>query len=212
MKLRDATPFIPESTSLRRLAEAANACQGCDLYRDATQAVFGSGSRQAALMLVGEQPGDREDLEGKPFVGPAGAVLDRALDDAAIRREETYVTNAVKHFKHTDRGKRRIHERPNRGEVEACHPWLAREVAVVRPAVLVALGAVAAQAIFGPQFRLLAMRGRIRKTPSGDPALATIHPSAVLRAEEADRNGLYAMLVADLRMAARAAAARAIPA
>jgi DNA polymerase len=206
-----AAKFIPDTTSLARLAEAAQGCRGCDLFRGATQAVFGAGAPRSALLLVGEQPGDQEDLAGKPFVGPAGLLLDRALEEAGIRRADAYVTNAVKHFKFQPRGKKRIHQKPNAAEIEACRPWLSRELQIVRPRLIVCLGATAARTVFGPSFRLLAQRGRVfeprvelKKVVAR--ALATIHPSAALRApEESARRELFRTLVRDLKTAARAA-------
>lgn len=216
---RSAADFLPERTDLTALRQAAKSCQGCDLYRDATQTVFGAGDPEARVMLVGEQPGDVEDRRGAPFVGPAGGVLDRALSDAGIDRTKTYVTNAVKHFKFVpaERGKRRLHKTPTRTEIVACRPWLSAEVAAVRPELLVCLGASASKAVFGPAFRLTKQRGVLLPPPTeelviGEPEaggdqrpaafLATIHPSAVLRA--LDRDEAYAGLVADLRVAADA--------
>ena len=206
-----AESFIPSTSSLSRLAAAADACRGCALYRNATQAVFGEGPRSSALFLVGEQPGDQEDREGRPFVGPAGGLLDRALAEAGVTKSRVYVTNAVKHFKFEPRGKRRIHQKPNAAEVEACRPWLYREIEIVAPRLLVCLGATAARSILGSGFRLLAHRGRVLETPAplraiAPRALATIHPSAALRApDEAGRRRLFGMLVRDLKTAARAA-------
>lgn len=197
-----AEPYIPATSSLRRLAVAAQACRGCDLYRDATQAVFGSGPESAPLMLVGEQPGNSEDLEGVPFVGPAGDLLARALEQAGIVRGEVYVTNVVKHFKHERQGTRRIHKTPNRTEIEACRPWLFREIEIVAPTVLVCLGATAAKALFGPGFRLMEEHGRsVPSTLAPGGALATIHPSAVLRARDEQSRRLFALLVEDLAIA-----------
>jgi len=213
-RFEGAAAYIPDTSSLPRLAAAVRSCRGCDLYRNATQAVFGAGARGSALLLVGEQPGDQEDLAGKPFVGPAGLLLDRALEEAGIPRAETYVTNAVKHFKFEPRGKKRIHQKPNAAEVEACRPWLYRELEVVRPRLLVCLGATAARTVFGPSFRLLAQRGRLLEpVPAlkdvAPRALATIHPSAALRApEESTRRELFRTLVRDLKTAARAAHGR----
>ena len=186
----------------RRRAEG---CQACELWRNATQTVFGEGRPGAPLMLVGEQPGDREDLAGHPFVGPAGRVLDEALAEAGIEREDAYVTNAVKHFKWTARGKRRIHGKPNRQEVTACRPWLAAELAAVGPEVVVALGATAAQALLGPAFRLTQHRGEdLAGTGIAPHVLATAHPSSVLRVPDpAGRAEARAALVADLAVAAR---------
>lgn len=184
------------------LAEEAAACRACDLWRRATQTVFGDGPADARLALVGEQPGDEEDLAGRPFVGPAGRLLDDALDAAGLDRRELYVTNAVKHFKWRARGKRRIHDRPNHTEVAACHRWLDEELAVLPDeAVVVALGAVAGQALFGPSFRVGASRG-VDLELAGHPVVATLHPSAVLRSRTPeDREDAYAALVEDLRRA-----------
>jgi uracil-DNA glycosylase family protein len=201
---------VPEHASLRELAAAAQNCQGCELYERATQTVVGAGRGRARVLLVGEAPGDVEDREGEPFVGPAGKVLDRAFDDSGLQRNELYVTNAVKHFrwKSTAGGKRRIHEKPAARHVSACHPWLDAEIKAVRPSIVVALGAVAAQSLFGPSFRLTRHRGELLDWPaendaSVEAALVTIHPSAVLRAGS-DRDKMYAGLVADLRLASRA--------
>jgi DNA polymerase len=202
-----AAPYVPKTSSLRRLEAAVDGCRGCDLYRHATQGVFGAGPRSASMMLVGEQPGDREDLEGLPFVGPAGALLDRALVDAKIDRRNVYVTNVVKHFKFTRTGKRRIHQTPDSGEIEACRPWLFKELEIVEPSVLVCLGATAAKAAFGSSFRITRSHGRLLESKLASKTLATIHPSAALRApDSAGRRRLYRQLVDDLRVAARAAA------
>jgi uracil-DNA glycosylase family protein len=187
--------------TLEELRAAAAECTACDLYKFATQVVFGEGSANASVMLVGEQPGDREDIEGRPFVGPAGKLLDRALDDAGIDRSQTYVTNAVKHFKWTARGKRRIHQKPNWGEIAACRMWLDAELGVVAPRILVALGATAAQALYGKQFRVTKQRGVPIESPLAEIAIATIHPSAILRAD--DRDAEYAGFVDDLKVVAR---------
>lgn len=210
-----ARPFVPDTTDLDRLAEAARDCQGCDLYRDATQTVFGQGGSGARLMLIGEQPGDAEDRAGEPFVGPAGRLLDDVLADAGVDRSTAYVTNAVKHFrwKSTDPGRRRIHQSPTRGQIVACSPWLVSELAAVDPQVVVALGASAGKALFGPDFTISAHRGApLVWPPDTGPfaadarprrALATIHPSAVLRARDAaERATARDGLVADLRRAA----------
>jgi uracil-DNA glycosylase len=210
-----AEGFIPRTSSLARLASAANRCRGCDLYRFASRAVFGEGPRTSAIVLVGEQPGDQEDRTGRPFVGPAGGLLDRALVEAGMERTRVYVTNAVKHFKFVPRGKKRIHQKPGASEIEACRPWLYRELEVIRPGLLVCLGASAARAVLGPRFRLLERRGRVLATPAplgsvAPRALATIHPSAALRAPEAaERRRLFRLLVADLKVADRAASAPA---
>jgi uracil-DNA glycosylase len=186
---------------LHRLATEAAGCQACDLYRNATQTVFGRGAAGARILLLGEQPGDQEDKAGEPFVGPAGRILDKALEEAGISRGDVYVTNAVKHFKWTAKGKRRIHQRPSAREVAACKQWLEAELAAVDPGVLVILGATAGQALFGSKFRVGAARGELLEF-EGRAVIATIHPSAVLRVQEpADRDEQYAGLVADLRRA-----------
>jgi uracil-DNA glycosylase family protein len=194
--------------SLRALAEAEAACTRCPLYRDATQAVPGAGPRQARFMLVGEQPGDKEDLAGKPFVGPAGRMLDQALADAGIARDETFVTNAVKHFKHEMRGKRRLHKRPNNYEIERCKIWLDRERELVEPTIIIALGVTATRSLTGKTVTI----AKMRKTPvdmaDGTRLVVTIHPSALLRIkDEADKRAAYGEFVTDLK-AAKAAARR----
>jgi DNA polymerase len=186
--------------NLDQLREEAAGCTACDLYKSGTQTVFGEGAEHADVMLVGEQPGDKEDVEGRPFVGPAGRLLDKALEDAGIDRSQTYVTNAVKHFKWVARGKRRIHQKPNWSELAACRPWLDAELEVVQPRVLVALGATAAQSLFGRQFRVTKQRGVPVETDLAEVAIATIHPSAILRAD--DRDAEYAGFVDDLRVVA----------
>jgi uracil-DNA glycosylase len=197
-----AEPFVPKGArSLTALADAGQKCQGCPLYLNATQAVFGSGPRTARVVLVGEQPGDVEDREGDPFVGPSGHLLDRALLDVGLDRREVYLTNAVKHFKFTLRGKRRFHDKPNRAEITACHPWLEAELDMIQPAFVAALGATAAQALLGPNFRVTKERGQIIEV--GDRKfLATVHPSAVLRSPQRDED--YAGLVRDLAVLAEA--------
>jgi DNA polymerase len=198
-----AADFVPDSRSLKALRRAAADCHGCHLYKDATQTVFGAGPRNAALMLVGEQPGDREDMEGKPFVGPAGRVLSEALERAGIEAGEIYLTNAVKHFKWTSRGKRRLHQTPLVGEIEACKPWLMAEIEAVSPTGLLALGATAGRAIFGAKIRVTKDRGRLLESPLAPVAALTIHPSAVLRQRErTEREEALAALVADLRFLA----------
>lgn len=198
-----AEAFVPKTSDLGELRVAAASCKGCDLFRNATQTVFGAGPPTAAVVFVGEQPGDQEDLKGAPFVGPAGEVLDRALSEAGIPRHEVYVTNAVKHFKFERRGARRIHQNPNTSEIGACRPWLEAELAIVRPKVLVCLGATASKALLGPQFRLLKERGRFLKTRWAPKLLATYHPSAALRAEdEAGKEKIYQILLSDLRLVA----------
>lgn len=203
-----AADWVPERPTLKRLITAVQDCRGCELYRDATQAVMGRGDPGAGLMLLGEQPGDREDREGEPFVGPAGGVLDKALAEAGIAPETVYTTNVVKHFRFRTVGKRRIHLSPTRGQVTACAPWLGAELDVVRPAGVVLLGGTAGQALYGSSFRVGKARGRVIDWPEGMPAsdpapwvVATIHPSAVLRARD-DRDKAYDGLVADLRVAA----------
>ena len=189
--------------SLGELREAAAGCRACDLWKNATQTVFGEGYQGARIMLVGEQPGDREDIEGKPFVGPAGHLLDRALEEAGIDRRSVYVTNAVKHFRWTSRGKRRLHEKPNAQQIRACRPWLESEIAIVKPHIVVLLGATAAQSVMGPGFRVSRQRGEVMASPLGVPVLATVHPSSILRAtDDASRDVALASFVADLRVAA----------
>lgn len=200
-----AAPYVPATASLTRLRRAAQSCEGCPLYQDATQTVFGAGPRDARLVLVGEQPGDQEDHAGEPFVGPAGRLLDSALEEAGIDRTTTYVTNAVKHFKFRPAGKRRIHATPDTFEVAACKPWLLAELSLLSPDVVVLLGATAAKALLGPSFRVTKSRGVLISAPTGSgQLLATLHPSAVLRAD--DRAAAKAGLVADLRVAASAVA------
>ena len=200
MQALSAEPFVPDSRDLDGLREAVQHCEGCDLYKNATQAVLGAGPPGAAAMLVGEQPGDQEDLAGKPFVGPAGKVLDEALAAVGIARGEVYVTNAVKHFKWEPRGKRRLHQKPTLGEVRACRPWLEAELAVVKPRGIVCLGATAAQSLMGPQFRITRDRGQFFETDWAEWLTATLHPSAILRMPDRDqREEARAQLVADLR-------------
>jgi len=198
-----AAEYVPEHTSLAALREAVQGCRGCPLYADATQAVFGEGAALAEVLLVGEQPGDREDLAGRPFVGPAGRLLDEALAEAGIDRSHAYVTNAVKHFKWQGRGKRRIHQKPTWSESVACRPWLEAELAAVRPRVVVALGATAAQSLLGKDFRVTKQRGEAVDSPLAEHVVATVHPSSILRQrdEEARRVELAAF-VDDLRVVA----------
>jgi len=195
-----AAPFVPPTTDLDALRDAAAQCRGCPLWEPATQVVFGRGATTARLMLLGEQPGDVEDQKGVPFVGPAGRLLVQALDEAGVDRSDVYVTNAVKHFKFVARGKRRIHATPDTWEVAACRPWLHAELAAVRPELVVLLGATAAKTVFGPSFRVTQSRGVVLDwpEPDGPRAVATIHPSAVLRAD--DRDSALAGLVGDLRV------------
>jgi DNA polymerase len=199
-----AAEYVPERLSLPTLREAVQGCRGCPLYADATQAVFGEGAAHAEVMLVGEQPGDKEDLAGRPFVGPAGRLLDEALAEAGIDRSRAYVTNAVKHFKWRGRGKRRIHQKPTWSESVACRPWLEAELAAVRPRVVVALGATAAQSLLGKDFRVTKQRGEPVDSPLAEHVVATVHPSSILRQrdEEARRVELAAFLD-DLRVVAK---------
>jgi uracil-DNA glycosylase len=203
----DAAELIPDRPTLPRLREVAGGCKACGLWRSGTQTVFGAGPRRARLMLVGEQPGDQEDRAGKPFVGPAGRILDQALEAAEIPRGDAYVTNAVKHFKwKAGRGKRRLHQRPDAAEVRACRPWLEAELAVVRPRLLVLLGATAAQSLLGPAFRVTRERGRLLDSDLAPLVTATVHPSSILRGEPEERADAMAALVSDLRGAGQALA------
>ena len=199
-----ALQLIPDQLSLPSLREAAASCQACDLHETGTQTVFGEGAVGATVMFVGEQPGDREDLAGKPFVGPAGHLLDEALTRAGIDRDRVYVTNAVKHFKWKPQGKRRLHQKPNATEIAACRPWLDAEIATVRPRLIVCLGATAAQALLGASFRVSIDRGRVMERPGLPPIIATVHPSAILRApDEESRHAEMEAFVADLTIVAR---------
>ena len=201
---RSAAPFVPKTTSIRTLSAAAHECRGCDLYKTATQIVFGAGPARARVVFVGEQPGDQEDRQGAPFVGPAGALLDKALEDAGIARADVYLTNAVKHFKWEPRGKRRIHKKPRASEIKACRPWLEAELRAVKPQIVVCLGATAAQSVLGPQFKLMQNRGRVLEG-EGRAVVATIHPSAVLRSPDSEgRRAAYESLVTDLKVVAKA--------
>jgi uracil-DNA glycosylase family protein len=201
----DATPFLPERHSLKALREAAAECRGCHLWRPATQTVFGEGRKSSRVMLVGEQPGDREDRAGHPFVGPAGRELDRGLEAAGIAREDAYVTNVVKHFKFEERGGRRIHQTPKRFEIDACRPWLDEELAVVEPEALVLLGATAAKALLGSSFRVTQHRGELLDSELAPIVAATFHPSAILRApDDPARAEQREALAADLAVVARA--------
>ncbi len=201
----DATPFLPERKSLSTLRDAAAGCQGCHLHGPATQTVFGEGLKRARIMFVGEQPGDAEDRQGRPFVGPAGKELDRGLESAGIARDEAYVTNVVKHFKFEERGRRRIHQTPKRFEIEACEPWLTQELRVVEPEVLVLLGATAAKALLGGSFRLTRHRGEFVDSELAPLVTATIHPAAILRAPDDEaRIEQRRSFAADLRVAGAA--------
>jgi uracil-DNA glycosylase family protein len=195
-----AEPFVPAHANLPQLREAAQACRGCDLYRNATQAVLGEGPRSARIVMVGEQPGDQEDRAGKPFVGPAGGILSRALEEAGIERSDVYITNAVKHFKYEERGKRRIHKKPSTTEIVACRPWLDAELERVHPEVIVCLGSTAAQALIGKQHRILKDRGRFFDQADGVSITATVHPSSILRAPDSEqRHAQYEAFVKDLK-------------
>jgi uracil-DNA glycosylase family protein len=198
-----AAPLVPERPSLPKLREAAARCTACPLHETGTQTVFGDGSSKAEVVFVGEQPGDQEDLQGKPFVGPAGKLLDKALEDAGIDRNQVYVTNVVKHFKWQARGKRRIHQKPNWSEIAACRPWLEAELELVEPRVLVCLGATAAQALLGRDFRVSRQRGQPVESDLAEHVLATVHPSSILRADEQTREREYQELVRDLEQVAR---------
>jgi uracil-DNA glycosylase len=200
-----SAPPIPARPTLPRLREAVQECRACDLWRGTTQAVLGEGPRKATAMFVGEQPGDREDREGHPFVGPAGALLDRALRDAGIARDEVYITNVVKHFRYRARGKRRIHQKPDREQIAACRPWLDAELEVVRPRVLVCLGATAAQALLGRDVRVTRDRGEPLESELAECAFATVHPSSILRAPDEDaRREAFEAFVHDLARVAEA--------
>jgi DNA polymerase len=199
-----AAPLVPKTKNLAELRAAAAECKACDLWKTGTQTVFGEGKRTAEIVFVGEQPGDKEDLAGRPFVGPAGRVFDEALEAAGIDRSLAYVTNAVKHFKWTARGKRRIHQKPNWSELAACRPWLDAELEAIRPKVLVALGATAAQALLGRQFRVTKQRGVPVESDLAPHVVATVHPSSILRQEtEDDRVKAMADFVADLEVVAK---------
>ena len=213
-KLKEsAAPFVPQDRTLPVLAEAVQKCKGCDLYKNATQAVFGdiengvgAAKPKVTIMMIGEQPGDQEDKQGRPFVGPAGKLLDKALEEAEIDRGKVYVTNAVKHFKWEPRGKQRIHKKPSMKEINACRPWLDAELETVQPKLIVALGATAAQGLLGSSFRITQSHGRVQDAPGLPPIIATLHPSAILRAQtDEDRHAQMRILVEDLREAARIA-------
>jgi uracil-DNA glycosylase len=205
----DGAP-VPDERDLERLRAAAAGCQACALWKTGTQTVFGEGSRRAEVMLVGEQPGDQEDKQGRPFVGPAGRVLDEALEEAGIDRTKVYVTNVVKHFKWTAQGKRRIHKKPNAEEIGACRPWLEAELESVKPRLLICLGATAAQALLGRSFRVTKDRGRLVDSPLAPMVMATIHPSSILRAaDDESRRIEMKRFIEDLRVAADALAGAA---
>jgi uracil-DNA glycosylase family protein len=202
-----AEQFLPDSKALSALRKAAAGCRGCDLYADATQTVFGAGAARARLLLIGEQPGDVEDTEGAPFVGPAGRVLDRALSDAGLSDVPSYVTNAVKHFHYRRTGKRRLHQTPRAGHISACRPWLVAESAAVRPELVVCLGSTAVKSVLGSDVRVLRDRGTVLERDSAlgpGSFVVTVHPSAILRTPSEDRDAAYGGLVADLKVAAAA--------
>jgi DNA polymerase len=202
--LSPSTSNLPDQLTLPALREAAAGCRACDLYKTGTQTVFGEGAERAQIMFVGEQPGDREDIEGKPFVGPAGRVLDEALEEARIDRSRIYITNAVKHFKWKPQGKRRLHQKPNAAEIKACRPWLDAEIAVVKPHLLVLLGATAAQALLGRDFRVSVQRGQLIERPGLPPMMATVHPSSILRAPDDETRELeMRAFVQDLKRVAQ---------
>ena len=199
-----AEEFFPDKLTLPALKEAAADCKACDLWKRGTQTVFGEGRKRSVVLFVGEQPGNEEDLSGKPFVGPAGRLFDNALIEAGIDRSQTYVTNVVKHFKWEPRGKRRIHKKPNAGEISACRPWLEAEIAVVKPKVIVALGATAAQTLLGPKFRVTKQRGEFRESALAPYVMATVHPSSILRAPDDETRRLeHRLFVNDLKKLAR---------
>jgi uracil-DNA glycosylase len=199
-----ARDFLPAERDLQSLAEAAQGCRGCELYKRGTQTVFGEGPAKASVIFVGEQPGDQEDLQGRPFVGPAGQLLDKAMEQAGIDRGQAYVTNAVKHFKWEPRGKRRLHSKPNAREMSACRPWLEAEMEAIHPEIIVCLGATAAQSLLGPSFRITKQRGQIMQSDWGLPILATYHPSALLRApDEVARAEMHKMFLSDLKKVAQ---------
>ena len=199
----DATPVLPERKSLKALRDSAAGCRGCHLWRYATQTVFGEGQKKSRVMFVGEQPGDKEDLAGRPFVGPAGRELDRALEEVAIDRSDVYVTNVVKHFAFEERGKRRMHRTPKRFEIDACRPWLDEELRVVDPEALVLLGATAAKALLGSSFRITRERGRALESDLAPLVLATVHPSSILRQRtDEERYEERRLFTEDLRVVA----------
>ena len=203
-KVATAAPFIPANPTINKLQKAAKDCRACPLWKTGTQTVFGEGSLQAKVVFVGEQPGNDEDLAGKPFVGPAGKLLDKALLEAGIKRDEVYVTNAVKHFKWEPSGKRRLHKKPNSREITACRPWLDAELKVLQPDLLVCLGATAAQALLGRDFKVSQQRGKLVKSDLAPHVMATVHPSSILRApDEETRHAEMKKFVADLKVAAK---------
>src|SRR5688572_25792454 len=203
-EMETATPLIPPRPTISKLQQAARGCQACPLWKTGTQTVFGEGSRHAKVVFVGEQPGNDEDLAGKPFVGPAGKLLNDALEEAGIDRTEVYVTNAVKHFKWEPKGKRRIHKKPNAREIAACHPWLQAELEVLKPRLLVCLGATAAQTLLGKELRVSRQRGQLVESNLAANVMATVHPSSILRApDDAARRKEMKLFVADLKKVAK---------
>lgn len=201
---RSAQELLPGQLTLDNLRQASAGCRACELWRTGTQTVFGEGVTPAELMLIGEQPGDREDIDGRPFVGPAGAILDRALSAAGLERASLYLTNAVKHFRWVPRGKRRLHQKPDAGHIAACFPWLRAEVELARPGLVICLGATAAQAVIGPAVRVLRDRGRVVPSALGVPAMPTVHPSSILRAPDDEaREQAFQEFVVDLRAGAQ---------
>jgi uracil-DNA glycosylase len=199
-----AVPYLPKRLTLNTMRQAVQGCRGCDLYKHATQAVFGEGPREATIMFVGEQAGDSEDIQGKPFVGPAGRMFDKALEEVGIDRGDVYVTNAVKHFKFTMRGKKRLHGKPDARQISACRPWLESELEVVKPQMLVALGATAAQALFGSTFRVSRQRGVAIESDWAPWCMATVHPSSLLRApDQAARRAAWKAFLADFKVIAK---------
>jgi len=202
-----AAPLIPSRPTLNKLRDAAAGCQACDLWKTGTQTVFGEGRTTSTVMFVGEQPGNSEDLQGRPFVGPAGGLLDRALDEAGIDRTKVYVTNVVKHFKWEPRGKKRIHKKPSAAEISACRPWLEAEIGLIKPRVIICLGSTAAQAIIGPKFRVSTQRATFVDSPLAPFVTATVHPSSILRAPGDEQRHLeLGRFIADLKKIAKATA------
>lgn len=200
MQIDTAAPLIPTRPTINKLREAAAECRACDLWKCGTQTVFGEGKQRSLILFIGEQPGDKEDLSGRPFVGPAGALLDKALEEAGIDRSKVYVTNVVKHFKWEPRGKRRIHKKPNAAEITACRPWLDAEIRVIKPRAIICLGSTAAQAVIGPKFRVSIQRGKFVESDLADYVTATVHPSSILRAPSDEaRRSERARFVEDLK-------------
>jgi uracil-DNA glycosylase len=199
--LDSAAPFVPSTTNLAKLSTAAERCRGCELYKNATQTVFGEGATHARVVMIGEQPGDQEDKKGKPFVGPSGRMLDRALADAGVDRTEVYITNAVKHFRFVMRGKMRFHQKPSGGHIRACRPWLEAEVHALKPDAIVCLGATAAQSLFQKATTITPLRGRLHEHAMAKAVIVTVHPSSLLRAEDEDaRRAAYMSFVSDLKL------------